>query len=191
MNGNMLSECTAGSNRPDPAAIFLTGFMGAGKSIVGKDLARKLNWPFHDLDGSIEILADQEIPLIFEMRGEDVFRDFEHAAVVQHVQEVLAGQPMVLALGGGTYAHARNRDKLRNAGFTVWLAASPDILWKRVRGDNHRPLAGDREEFFRLYAARERSYELADARIHATGTPEDVANRIMALRCVQGFRQRD
>lgn len=187
----MLSEFAAESSWPDPAAIFLTGFMGAGKSTVGKTLARKLEWTFHDLDASIEILANQEIPLIFEMHGEDVFRDFEHAAVVQHVEEVLAGQPMVLALGGGTYAFARNRDKLRNAGYTVWLAASPDTLWKRVRRDTHRPLAGDREEFLRLYATREQSYALAAERIDATGTPEDVANRIMALRCVEGLLQRD
>lgn len=187
----MLSESAAGSYRPDPAAIFLTGFMGAGKTTVGQTLARELEWPFHDLDDSIEILADQEIPLIFEMRGEDVFRDFEHAAVVQHVEEVMAGQPMVLALGGGTFAYARNRDKLRSAGVTVWLATSPDTLWKRVREDPYRPLAGDREEFFRLYSARERSYALANERIDATGTAEEVGNRIMALRCVQELRKRD
>lgn len=187
----MLSESAAGSYWPNPVAIFLTGFMGAGKSTVGRTLARKLEWPFHDLDDSIEMLADQEIPLIFEMHGEDVFRDFEHAAVVQHVEEVLAGQPMVLALGGGTFAFARNRDKLRSAGVTVWLAASPDTLWDRVREDTYRPLAGDREEFCRLYSAREGSYELANARIDATGTAEDVGNRILALRCVQDLRKRD
>ena len=187
----MLSESMAASYRPDPVAIFLTGFMGAGKSTVGRTLARKLEWPFHDLDDSIEILANQEIPLIFKMRGEDAFRDFEHAAVVRHVEEVMAGQPMVLALGGGTFAFARNREKLRNAGITVWLEVSPDTLWKRVREDTHRPLAGDLEEFFRLYSAREGSYALANERIDATGTPEEVGNRIMALRWVQELRKRD
>lgn len=187
----MLSEPTEESYWPDPVAVFLTGFMGVGKTTVGQTLARKLEWPFHDLDASIEILANQEIPLIFKMRGEDVFRDFEHAAVVQHVEEVMAGQPMVLALGGGTFAYARNRDKLRSAGVTVWLEVSPDTLWQRVRKDTYRPLAVDREEFFRLYSARERSYELANERIDATGTPEEVGNRIMALRCVQELRKRD
>ena len=187
----MLSEPTAGSQLPDPVAIFLTGFMGAGKTTVGLTLARKLEWPFHDLDTSIEILANQEIPLIFKTHGEDVFRDFEHAAVVQHVEGVMAGQPIVLALGGGTFAFDRNRDKLRSAGVTIWLEVSPDTLWKRVRNDTYRPLAGDREEFFRLYSARERSYALANERIDATGTAEEVGNRIMALRCVQELRKRD
>lgn len=187
----MLSEPGAADYWPDPVAIFLTGFMGAGKTTVGQALARKLEWPFQDLDASIEILANQEIPWIFETHGEDGFRDFEHDAVVQHVGEVLAGQPMVLALGGGTFAFARNRDKLRSAGVTIWLEVSPDTLWKRVRKDPYRPLAGDREEFFRLYSARERSYALANERIDGTGTAEEVGNRIMALRCVQELRKRD
>ena len=187
----MHSKGAAEGCRPSPSAIFLAGFMGAGKSTVGQALARALNWPFYDLDYTIEILANQEIPLIFEMRGEDVFREFEHAAVVQHVREALAGESMVVALGGGTYTFARNREKLRSAGITVWLAASPDTLWKRVRRDTHRPLAGDRETFYQLHAAREPSYALADARIDAAGAPDEVGNRIMRLRCLQGLRERD
>lgn len=171
-----------------PRAIFLAGFMGSGKSTVGQRLATALGWPFVDLDAEIERLAGRSIPDIFAAHGEDGFRDFEHAALLGQAETSAAAAPRVVALGGGTYAFERNRSLLRQVGPTVWLDAPAETLWERVRLASHRPLASDRAEFLRIYAARKESYAQADCRIDASTTPGEVLREVFKLGWMQGLR---
>ena len=158
--------------------IYLAGHMGSGKSTVGRLLAERLGWDFVDLDDAIEALAGRTIAAVFESDGEEAFRDFEHAALRAQTAEVRCGRPRVVALGGGTFAFARNRDLLDGAGLSVWLDASAEALWERVRGADHRPLAQDREAFAALLESRRESYALADMRVDAGQAPEASAEAI-------------
>ena len=175
-------------DRDAKAAIFLTGFMGAGKSTVGQATAKVLGWPFVDLDDCIERSAGQPIATIFSEYGEDGFRDREHAALAEQAESARHGNSFVLALGGGTYAFARNRELLRTAGITIWLDLDTETLWDRVRAASHRPLAQDQRAFSKLHAARRESYAQADARVDGVGTPDEVVRRIFQLRWMQGVR---
>lgn len=179
---------SAGARLETPRAIFLAGFMGSGKSTIGRRLARALGWSFVDLDAEIERLAECPIPEIFAARGEDGFRDFEHAALLEQAELSRAAAPRVVALGGGTYAFERNRSLLRQVGPTVWLDAPAETLWERVRLGSHRPLARDRAGFLRIYADREGSYAQADSRIDASATPEEVLREVFKLGWMQGLR---
>lgn len=155
--------------------------MGSGKSTVGRVIARQLGRRFVDLDQSIERLAGQAIPRIFDEAGEEGFRDWEHAALREQAERLPGTGGIVLALGGGTYAFERNRDLLRSFAVTIWLDADPVTLWERVRDASHRPLAQDREAFLRLHASRQESYARADFRIDASGTPDRTATEIFRL----------
>ena len=116
------------------------------------------------------------IPEIFSRRGELWFRRTEETVV----RELLAGEPGVLALGGGSLESARTRDLVARVADVVWLRASVDVAWGRVK-DSDRPLASDRERFERRAAAREESYrEVADLEVDADGPADEVAGRVAA-----------
>ena len=168
-------------------AIFVAGFMGSGKSTIGRALAARLGWRFTDLDDEIERGAGQGIPEIFETRGEAGFRDCEHEALREQAGQAAAGRPIVLALGGGTYAYSRNRRLMRRVGPAIWLDAAPEDLWERVRHEAHRPLARDQGAFLRLHAERLDSYSMADFRVDASGSPSEVLGRILRLAWVQAL----
>ncbi len=161
--------------------IFLVGFMGCGKSTVGRALSEKMGWAFVDLDDEIERLAGKPIPTIFDDDGEDAFRDHEHQAVIEQAGLAQCGQPRVVALGGGTFAYKRNRDALENAGVSIWLDADADTLWRRISGQDHRPLARDRKAYADLLASRRDSYAQADFRVDAAGSQPQVLERTEAL----------
>lgn len=166
-------------------AVFLAGFMGSGKTTVGRAVAARLGWAFVDLDDEIERAAGRAIPEIFDRFGEAGFRDREHAALRAQADRSLSGARFVLALGGGTYAFARNRDLLRQAGPTIWLDADSGTLWDRVRESSHRPLARDRAAFDRLHEARRHSYGMADFRVDGSGSPAHVTGLVLSLPWVQ------
>ncbi len=117
--------------------IILVGFMGSGKSTIGRKLARRLGWRFRDTDALVEQRAGALISDIFAASGEAGFRTLE-----TQVLESLAGvmENTVLATGGGIILSAENRSLLRTLGFTVWLTASPDALFERVSRNTNRPL---------------------------------------------------
>ena len=161
--------------------IFIVGFMGCGKSTVGRALSNKMGWAFVDLDDEIERIASKPIPKIFVDDGEDVFRDHEYTAVREQAGLAQRGQPRVVALGGGTFAYKRNRTVLENAGVSIWLDADADSLWPRISGQDHRPLARDRTAYAELLASRRDSYALADFRVDSAGSPEQVLERTLAL----------
>jgi shikimate kinase len=157
--------------------LCLAGHMGAGKSAVGRRVAARLGWTFVDADREIESRTGLGIAEIFSTRGELWFRRTEEATV----REILEGDPPgVLALGGGALESERTRSLLARRALVVWLHASVDVAWARVRGSD-RPLAVDRDRFVRRAAAREPVYrEAADLAVDADGAPDEVAARVAA-----------
>lgn len=116
--------------------LFLVGLMGAGKTTVGKLLAKHLNKQFIDCDHEIEKRTGVKINVIFELEGEDGFRTREEAVV----QELTRQQGIVLATGGGVVLRESNRLALRSRGTVIYLRANAEDLWRRTRHDRNRPL---------------------------------------------------
>lgn len=120
----------------EPRNIFLVGLMGAGKTTVGRQLARTLAIDFYDSDREIESRTGVDIPLIFEYEGEAGFRKREQSMI----EELTQSKEIVLATGGGTVLSTKNRENLKNRGFVVYLKCSIDCLLQRTHNDRHRPL---------------------------------------------------
>ena len=131
-----------------PGNIFLVGLMGAGKTTVGRLLARRLKLRFFDSDHEIERRCGVSIPLIFEIEGEAGFRAREEQAV----SELTAMDGIVLATGGGAVLNADSRRRLAARGAVVYLNARPEDLYERVRHDRNRPLLANAEPLARLRA---------------------------------------
>ena len=153
--------------------VVLIGFMGAGKTTVGRALAGRLGWDFCDLDELIEQRENQSIAQIFAACGEAGFRRIESATLRDLLQDNPAASDLVLALGGGAFVQKLNRDALVAAGaITVLLEAPVDELRRRCADENKvRPLAGEEERFNQLFAARRADYALAQHRIQTLGKP--------------------
>ena len=143
---------------PHAPSVVLVGFMGAGKSAVGRELAVRLCVPFLDTDEAIAAAAGP-IPEIFASQGESGFRALEAEIVVRELG-ALSREPKVLALGGGAVLAGDVRDALRLVEHVVWLTAPAGELWRRVSADEgeERPLARDEQAFAALLAAREALY---------------------------------
>lgn len=116
--------------------IFLIGPMGAGKTTIGRQLARDLQMPFYDSDRVIEEHTGANIPLIFDLEGEEGFRKREQAAI----DELTAMDNIVLATGGGAVLRKVNREHLAERGTTFYLYTDLDSLLERTRKDKNRPL---------------------------------------------------
>ena len=117
-------------------SVFLVGLMGAGKTTVGRALARELKFRFIDSDHEIEHRTGVPIPTIFEIEGEAGFRQREK----QLIEELTAQDGILLATGGGAILDADNRQCLHERGTVVYLAATPQVLHDRTRHDRNRPL---------------------------------------------------
>lgn len=120
----------------DDGNIFLVGLMGAGKTSVGRTLARRLDMEFFDADTEIERITGVKIPVIFEIEGESGFRAREEK-MIEHLS---AMQGIVLATGGGAVISDTNRQFLKSRGRVIYLRATPEDLWRRTRRDRNRPL---------------------------------------------------
>ena len=162
--------------------IYLLGFMGCGKTTVGAQLARGLGWPFIDLDATIEAGQGLTIKDIFEQAGEAFFRAIEHAALA----EASKAEPVVIALGGGTFVQKANLDLIREVnGATIWLDCPLEELRRRCEAINNRPLFKDAASFERLFAQRLPYYQLAEYRIPTAGlTPQEIVEQILRQRVV-------
>lgn len=145
--------------------LYLVGFMGAGKSTVGRALAEQLGWHFSDIDDEIERQQGAKISDIFVTCGESAFRDMETEVIRQHVDTIRAGVPAVIALGGGAFVQPRNWELLENNGVTVWLDCPFDVVCQRLNGDDTRPLAKDSGRLARLFEDRRPLYSRADFRV--------------------------
>jgi shikimate kinase len=160
--------------------LYLVGFMGSGKSTIGRVLAHRLGWSFFDMDHEIEAAEGATIREIFETRGEPEFRRIETAILGQHISWIERGRPSVLALGGGAFARERNRALLGDHGITVWLDCPFEIVERRAALTSHRPLSLNPIEFAALYEERLEAYRLADIHIAITGDdPEPVVEAIL------------
>jgi shikimate kinase len=163
--------------------VCLAGFMGSGKTTVGVLLARQLAWRFEDLDARIEQNAGLSIAVIFERQGEAAFREIEREQFEKVLGRVAeSGEPIVLALGGGTYAQPGIVEGLRAFGAPViWLDCPVDLLFARCATMSNRPLFRDEASFRGLLAARLPFYEQADYRVAGDDDPARVVERILAL----------
>jgi shikimate kinase len=127
-------------------SLYLVGMMGAGKSTVGRLLARRLKLRFYDCDHEIERRCGVKIPLIFDIEGEPGFRARETQVLAE-----LTGVPgIVLATGGGAVLAAENRRRLAEHGTVIYLRARPEDLYNRVRNDRNRPLLATPDPLRRL-----------------------------------------
>ncbi|MGQ0656354.1 MAG: shikimate kinase [Betaproteobacteria bacterium] len=141
----------------DAANLYLVGMIGAGKTTVGRLLARRLKLDFLDSDHEIEARCGVKIPLVFEIEGEAGFR----AREAQAIAELTALSGVVLATGGGAVLLDENRRLLAQRGVVIYLRASPDDLYQRVRQDRNRPLLATADPLGRLrelYAQRDPLY---------------------------------
>lgn len=140
----------------------MVGLMGAGKTTVGKLLARRLNMTFVDSDHEIERRTGVNIPLIFELEGEAGFRARESSVI----EELTRQKNIVLATGGGAVLNKQNRDNLSRNGTVIYLRARVEDLWQRTRHDRNRPLlqtADPQARLKELFAQRDPLYrEIAD-----------------------------
>ncbi|HET7478093.1 MAG TPA: shikimate kinase [Rubrobacteraceae bacterium] len=161
--------------------LTIVGYMGSGKTTVGRLIARKLGWEFVDLDHAIVREAGRSIPEIFADSGEDHFRDLESLVL----KKALAGPAeRVIACGGGVIVRSENRERLRAAN-TVFLEEDLDLLYGRTRGSGRPLRAADRREFEERYAARLPHYlEVADLHVEVGGRrAEQIAEEIAQWLC--------
>lgn len=161
------------------APIFLVGFMGAGKTTVGRALGEYLGYDFFDLDELIEAGAGKSVQSIFAELGEAEFRRLEHEAIsVCRDRRSRA----VIALGGGAYVSEENRALLRTIGRTVWLDCPIEVCLRRISSDRSRPLLGDEDEMRELLEERRTAYAQANY-IVQTGelSPEQLVIEITTL----------
>jgi shikimate kinase len=166
--------------------FVLTGFMGCGKSTVGRRLAALTGHRFVDTDELIVKAQGKNIPEIFAELGEEGFRDIEQGVL----QDLVGVAGIVLSTGGGAILRQENRVALRKVGILVWLDAEPDVLFERASRSTRRPLLqtdNPRETFDRLFEGRKSIYEsLADFRFDSTNIDHDiVARKVLeqAMRC--------
>jgi shikimate kinase len=171
------------SRRPDKTrSVFMVGFMGAGKTSVGKVLARRLGRNFYDLDEVIERREQASIAALFAAAGESGFRTIESAALQELIEQL--ERPGIIALGGGAFVQKANRETLqRTGGTTVLLEAPLEELQRRCSdGGCARPLAQDGEKFRQLFASRQHAYALADFHVQTDGKSiEQVAEEVEQL----------
>lgn len=169
-----------------PEAVFLVGFMGAGKSSVGAALGRRLNWIFEDLDDRIERRERRTVAQIFRESGEPAFRRAERSAL-HDVLEGIHNQARVVALGGGAFVQSGNAELLKSSGVPIiFLDAPVEELWERCcRQANEaaaeRPLLRSLEQFRELHEQRRANYSEASLTIETGGrTVDEIADEIAA-----------
>jgi shikimate kinase len=156
--------------------VYLVGMPGAGKSMVGRELAGRLGIPFVDLDTEIERETGSPVTQIFRDEGEASFRALEAAALVKASMQ----DPAVVACGGGVVLEPANRIALRNTGVAVYLDVPLEELRRRVRPASDRPLIQQEGDLERLLASRGPLYrEFAAHVVDGSGSPGDVANAIV------------
>ena len=166
---------------PNEQLIILIGFMGTGKSAVGKILAKKAGFAFVDLDKLIEKEAGIKIPAIFEQYGEAYFRNLEKKAILS----LKTMSKAVVSTGGGAVLDPHNMAAMKEAGLVIALDADMYTLWKRLRSSTNRPLlkAPDpKNRIKELYNTRRPFYSQAHHIVDTSGkTVKDVAQEILNL----------
>ncbi len=158
--------------------IYLTGFMGSGKSTIGPILANTLGWDFYDLDFVIEKKEGKKVSKIFEEKGEEYFRKLENETLL----ELSEKDNLIIALGGGTVTSQSNIDLMKKKGKIIYLKISPESAYKRLRFKRDRPVLTrdntvnlEKDEFIKkideLLNKRKKFYEQADITIETNNIP--------------------
>ena len=167
--------------------IVIVGFMGSGKTVVARDLSRLLDKPCVDLDARIEDVEGRSAAQIISEDGEQAFRSKETTAL----RELLHGEERaVVALGGGAWTMAVNRELIRSVdGVVFWLDTPFEICWQRVEQDAQlRPMAPSRAAAETLFSERLSFYRLADVHVGVTDeSPTEIAENIAALLQQQSY----
>jgi Shikimate kinase len=168
--------------------VYLVGLMGAGKTTIGRLLARRLKLRFYDSDQEVERRCGVKIPVIFEIEGEGGFRAREEQAIA----ELTALQGIVLATGGGAVISEENRRRLAASGTVVYLSARPEDLFVRVRQDRNRPLLACPDPLARLrelHAERDPLYRsLADIAIDTGAQSVPALARALLTRLEEDWK---
>lgn len=159
--------------------VVLIGFMGTGKTSIGKALSLQMSRPLVDIDSYIEKQEKKKIAEIFETRGEAYFRRIEG----QVVREMSERSGLVLTTGGGAVLDEANRKALKKNGIVVALYSEPETIYRRVKDSSHRPLLKNADvmgEIQRMLEIRRPFYEEADIKLHTDNyTPKDAAKKII------------
>jgi shikimate kinase len=156
--------------------IYLVGFMAAGKTTVARALAARLGWRAEDIDELIEARERRPVADIFARQGEAYFRTVER----EILRLLLPIRHAVVATGGGTFMDVENRTAINLDGLSVWLDVPFDTVLSRVPADGRRPLAADRVQMERLFAARQAAYAEAHLRLDAGTAPAgEIVDRIL------------
>jgi shikimate kinase len=166
--------------------IFLVGMMGAGKTTVGRLLARRMKLRFFDSDREIERRCGVSVPVIFEIEGEAGFRARER----QVIEDLSRLSGIVLATGGGAVLAAANRRSLSAGGTVVYLNARPEDLYERIRQDRNRPLLATADPLARLrelHAERDALYRAVADLVVDTGAP---SVQVLARALVEKLEER-
>lgn len=170
--------------------LILVGYMGCGKSSVGRQLARQLRVPFLDTDQWIEDREKRSITEIFAVQGEAIFRDLETAALKELLQETKSQKRenagKVISVGGGMVLRDQNRSLLRQLGTVVYLKASEETIYQRLKGDKKRPLLqteNPKKRIQEMMEEREEKYQEAAHRVVLVDhkTIPEIVKEIQAL----------
>src|SRR5256885_15695233 len=162
--------------------VVLVGFMGAGKTTVGRELARVLNWSFYDLDALIEARTGRTVPALFAEQGESAFRKLE-AQTLRELLQTLEDEPAAIALGGGAFVQEAVRQIIRDhSASVVYLDVGLEEALRRcASAPGYRPLLSNRDQVSLLYEERLPFYRTADREVRTDGkTAVDVAQEIAA-----------
>ena len=161
----------------EPSIVYLVGFMGAGKTSVGRRVAEILGWSFVDLDQRIEETSGESIRELFRREGEAYFRVLEG----NELRRVSGQERTVVALGGGAFCSTENQLLIQTTGVSVWLDAPIDLLYSRCSVDSTRPLLTNRKEMKELLERRRPFYEKANLHLEVADlSVEEIARRVLA-----------
>jgi shikimate kinase len=166
--------------------IYLVGFMGTGKTVVGKELAKKKKWQFVDLDDLIELKEERTISSIFAKDGEPYFRRVEKKVL----QEVTREKKFVVACGGGIVLDKDNIKIMKETGLMICLTATPEVIWERTRFYSHRPLlkvSNPKKQIELLLKLRSPFYAQADKTIDTSKLSiKEVLEKVLKLISAKG-----
>jgi shikimate kinase len=161
--------------------VYLTGFMGSGKTTIARVLADRVGWDFVDLDAEIESAENATIAQIFESRGEPEFRRIETGMIRRIMRMVERGLPAVIALGGGSFVQPGNAALFANHGISIWLDCPFEVIAQRISDSESRPLARDPEGFRKLYEERRVAYSRAHYRVDGACEVDRAVDLILGL----------
>lgn len=156
--------------------VYLVGFMASGKSTIARALAARLGWGCEDIDDLIEARERRSIAEIFAQQGEPYFRAVER----EMLRLIVPLRHVVVATGGGTFVDPENRQLINRDGLSVWIDLPLVEVVPRIPLDGRRPLAADRAQLERLYAARTEAYRAAHIRVPIGGLSRAAATDAVA-----------